>query len=90
MNNNNPNSNEDEAENEHKYDLRVFRYRAYRHRKGLKRCIKGYLADLGWGFVHELKKAAFLVEVVGIGVLIVYTAYTIKMYSANTWIMRRG
>ena len=72
-------TNEEEREHSHEHDLRVFRYRAYWCRKRLK----GSFVNLWWDFRREAGKIRFWVEAVGIMVLIVYTAYTIKMYSAN-------
>ena len=79
MNNSESHSKEHQSDNNEKRDLRVFRYRAYRCRQGLKT----YFINLWWDLRHKLQKSEFAIEVLGIAVLAVYTVYTIKMYTAN-------
>ena len=79
MNNSEGQGQEHQSDDNERRDLRVFRYRSYRLRQGLKT----FFVSLGWDFRSRLQKADFLVEVVGIVVLIIYTFYTAEMYTAN-------
>jgi hypothetical protein len=69
----------EEGERDHHKEMRKARYRSYWFWKILKQC----LLDIYWDFRIEVKRVRFVVEFLGVVILLAYTVYTALMYRAT-------